>query len=87
MASYVISYDLPEGSEYQPLIDRIKQYGTWAHVTQSTWVVVTEDTAKTIRDALNVFIPEGGRLLVVQSAHIAAWNNAMCTNDWLQKNI
>lgn len=87
MASYVISYDLPEGSEYQPLIDRIKQYGTWAHVTQSTWVVVTEDTAKTIRDALNAFIPEGGRLLVVQSAHIAAWNNAMCTNDWLQKNI
>lgn len=87
MTSYVISYDLPEGSDYQQLIDRIKQYGTWAHITLSTWAVVTEDSATTIRDTLKSYIPEGGRLLVVQTAHIAAWNNAMCTNEWLQKNI
>lgn len=87
MDSYIISYDLPEGSDYENLINRIKQYGTWAHVTLSTWVVVTEDNATTIRDTLNSFIPEGGRLLVVKSAHVAAWNNAMCTNDWLLKNV
>lgn len=87
MNTLVISYDLPEGSNYQPLIDRIKQYGTWAHITLSTWAIVTKDTTTMVRDALNAFIPQGGRLLVVQSAHVAAWNNVMCTNEWLQKNI
>jgi hypothetical protein len=87
MATYIISYDIPETSDCQSLIERIKQYGTWAHITQSTWAVVSSDTASTIRDALNSFIPEGGRLIVVQTANIAAWNNTLCTNDWLQKNI
>lgn len=87
MASFIISYDLPENGDYQSLIERIKQYGTWAHITQSTWAIVSADTASSIRDALNCFIPEGGRLIVVQTANIAAWNNTLCTNDWLQKNI
>lgn len=87
MATYIISYDIPQGNDYQQLIDRIKRYGTWAHVTLSTWVIVTEDTATTVRNALNAYIPDGGRLLVVKSANVAAWNNVMCTNDWLQKNI
>lgn len=87
MASFIISYDLPEGSNYDNLIERIKQYGTWAHITLSTWAVVTGDSASVIRDTLNSYIPNGGRLIVVKSANEAAWKNAMCTNDWLQKNI
>ena len=87
MATYIISYDLPEGSNYDNLIDRIKEYGTWAHITLSTWAVVTEDTASIIRDTLKSYIPEGGRLFVVKSANVAAWNNTMCTNDWLQNYL
>ena len=87
MATYIISYDIPEGSDYDGLIGCIKKYGTWAHITQSTWAVVSEDAASSIRDNLNGFIPQGGRLIVVQTANIAAWNNTMCTNEWLQKNI
>lgn len=63
MASFIISYDLPEDSDYQPLIERIKQYGTWA--------IVTEDSATIIRDALGALIPEGGRLMVVKSSNNA----------------
>ena len=87
MASFIISYDIPSNRDYQSLIDTIKHYGTWAHITQSTWAIVTDSTASEIRNALNAYIPEGGRLLVVQSANIAAWNNVMCSNDWLKKNI
>jgi hypothetical protein len=86
MASFIISYDIPNSNE-QGLIERIKRFGTWAHITHSTWAIVTDSTASEIRDSLNDFIPTGGRLLVVQSANIAAWNNVMCSNDWLKKNI
>ena len=87
MASFIISYDIPEGSDYQSLIKRIKQYGTWAHITLSTWAIVSSENASAIRDELNAYMPEDGRLIVVQSANIAAWKNTMCTNEWLQKNI
>lgn len=87
MASYIISYDIPKGSDYDSLISCIKQYGTWAHITESTWAIVSHDSASSIRDTLNHYIPDGGRLIVVQSANVAAWNNTMCTNEWLQKNI
>lgn len=87
MASFIISYDIPKGHDYDGLIERIKQYGTWARLTESTWAIVTRDSASIIRDTLNRFIPDGGRLIVVQSANVAAWNNTMCTNEWLHKNI
>ena len=87
MATFIISYDIPKGNDYDGLIGRIKQYRTWAHLTESTWAIVSLESASDIRDALNSFIPEGGRLIVVQSANIAAWNNPMCSNEWLHKNI
>lgn len=85
--AFVISYDLPEGGNYDALIERIKKYKTWAHITKSTWAVVTESTAVEIRDELIKVVGDDARLFVVQSAHVAAWNNTMCSNDWLKKNI
>lgn len=87
MATYIISYDIPQDNNNDGLIERIKKYGTWAHITDSTWAIVSTDSASNVRDALNRFIPDGGRLIVVQSANIAAWANTMCSNEWLQKNI
>lgn len=86
--SFIISYDLPSGSDkYNALIDRIKQYGTWAHITLSTWAIVSECSANEIRDTLKSIIGEESRLIVVQSANVAAWSNSICSNDWLKKNI
>ena len=85
--AFVISYDLPEDGNYDALIERIKKYKTWAHITQSTWAIVTESTSVEIRDELIKIIGKDARLIVVQSAHVAAWNNTMCSNDWLKKNI
>ena len=47
MASYIISYDLrkPERN-YEALYEAIKAYGTWAHINESLWAVVTSQTDK-----------------------------------------
>ena len=79
--------ELKEGSDYEPLINRIKEYGTWAHITLSTWAIVTENSASEVRDVLKPLVGEEGRLLVVQSAHVAAWSNVMCSNDWMKNNL
>ena len=40
MSSKIISYDLcAPGRNYDALYKAIKAYGTWAHITESTWFV------------------------------------------------
>ena len=50
--TYIISYDLKKADDedYENLYQAIKAYGTWAHITESTWAVKTSDSAKKIRD-------------------------------------
>jgi hypothetical protein len=85
--TFIISYDLPEGSDYKDLYVALKSYGTWAKVTKSTWAIITERKAKEVRNHLLEYIPDGGRILVVKSGSIAAWRNVICSNDWLKKNL
>lgn len=89
METYIISYDLnsDKSSDYTKLIDFIKSFGTWAHITESTWAIKTNKTAKEIRDEIADIMPEGSRLFVVKSGLSSAWRNVICSNDWLKKYL
>ena len=63
---YSISYDLKSpGRDYDSLINAIKAYGTWWHQTESVWLVVTNQSAATIRDTLMRHIDRNDLLFVV----------------------
>lgn len=89
MATYIISYDLSNASDaqYESLYEKIKGYGTWAHITESTWAIVTEQKAVAVRDYLTENIPQGSRVFVVKSGVEAAWKNVICKNEWLKNNL
>ena len=89
MSCYIISYDLKDASDsdYETLIDAIKGHGAWAHVTESTWAVLSEDNQKQIRDRLGKLLPDGSRLFVIKSGTAAAWKNVLCRNQWLKDNL
>lgn len=91
MNSLVISYDIVADSTsadvYTRLYEAIKGYGTWAHITESCWAIKTDCSAVDVRNNLLGIIRSTDRLFVVQTAHIAAWNNTLCRNDWLKENI
>ena len=89
METYIISYDLnsAEPSDYTKLSNCIKSFGVWAHITESTWAINTDKTAKEIRDEISNFMPEGSRLFVVRSGLSSAWRNVICSNDWLKKYL
>lgn len=84
---YIISYDMAEGGNYDKLYDAIESYGTWAHITESTWAVETEDSATKIRANLSQYLPKGSRLFVVKSGAEAAWRNVLCRNQWLKGHL
>ncbi len=87
MACYIISYDLQEGEDYGPLYAAIKSYKTWAHITESTWAIVTPNSAKEVRDHLAAHTYAGDRIFVVLSGVEAAWRNVICRSEWLKKNL
>lgn len=85
--SYIVSYDLAEGGNYNQLFEHIKSYGYWAHITESTWAILTTKTVCEIRDAIAAYLSEGSRLIVVESANVAAWRNVICKNEWLKEHL
>ena len=98
--TYIISYDVNQSAPLTPLANQkssmkvyedlyaeIKSYGTWAHITDSCWAVVSVDSAAAIRDRLLICMRPCDRLMVVQSAHVAAWKNVKCNSEWLQNNL
>ncbi len=84
METYIISYDMAWGGDYKALHKAIQNYEAWAHITKSTWAVLTEDSAQVIRDHLSGYLPDGSRLFVVRSGDEAAWQDVNCPSEWLQ---
>ena len=88
MTCYLISYDLiGPNRDYDGLIEAIKEYGTWAHITESFWAIVTESKAKDVRANLKRYLDSNDRIFVVKSGTEAAGSNVICKNEWLKKNL
>lgn len=87
METYLISYDLSNKDKYKELFEKIKSYGKWAHITESFFAIVSDKSAIEIRDELLKIIGDESRLMVVRSAHEAAWHNTLCTSEWLKKSL
>lgn len=79
MTAFIIGFDLnKEGAAYQEankaLSEAIKEhFPTYWHHLDSTWVVVSNFSAKEIRDLLAPYVDSNDELLVVQSAGVGAW--------------
>jgi len=87
MPCYIISYDLRNNRNYESLYKAIKDYGTWARITESTWAIVTDEPAKEIREYLLEHMDDDDRLFIVKSGIEAAWQNVRCRNQWLKKHL
>lgn len=88
MNTYIISYDLNEKQNYDGLYNKIKDYKTWAKITESTWAIKTNNSAVEVRDSLKQVIKDDdNRLFVIKSGLEAAWSNVIGKNEWFQKNL
>ena len=88
MQTYIISYDIAEGGDYDDLHEAIEECSIEAApITESTWAVVTRYTSAQIRDYLSDYLPDKSRLFVVRSGIEAAWWNVFCPNKWLKRNL
>lgn len=88
MNTYIISYDLRQpGRNYSGLIQAIQRYTIWGKLTESCWCIKSLESAVQVRDNLLKYIDLNDRILVVQTAHVAAWSNLLAPNEWVRSNI
>ncbi len=91
MPSYIITYDLSKpGRDYPSLYNNIKGItGTWAHISESSWLVVGEKlTCVDIRDKLSPSIDSNDKIFVAKLTGEAAWIglNQKAT-EWIKSNF
>lgn len=88
MTSMIIEYDLcSPGRNYDELYKEIKSYGVWAHITESTWFIKTNDSCVQVRDKLSAHMDTNDRLFVAGLTGVAAWRNVLCDSEYLKKNL
>jgi hypothetical protein len=87
MATYLISYDLRNQRNYEELFQAIKAYGTWAHIHQSFWAVVTTQSAEEVRDDLTQHMDSDDQIFVAKYGSEAAWRGTICKYEWLHDNL
>jgi len=94
MATYLIGYDInKEGAAYASANERLttaikRTFSPWWHHLESTWIVVTSDSAKNIRDQLRQELDGNDELLVVKLSGEAAWHGFDDKGSgWLKNNL
>lgn len=87
-SSKIVTYDLcAPNRNYDNLIAFIKSYSVWVRVTESTWIIGTEESCVTLRDKLKQHIDSNDRLFVAALTGEAAWFNVRCDNDYLKEHL
>ena len=89
MPCYIVTYDLSEASpeKYKDAHDRIKSYGTWAYITESSWAVVTAHSAVQVRDHIGGVLKRGDTVLVGVLTRPAAWAGVSDdVTEWLRQH-
>ena len=81
---YAIGYDLggPE-RDYEELIDAIKDYGVYAKVVESMWIVQTTDSCSDIRNNLQQHMDDNDHIIVLGLDGTYSTYNSQNTLDWL----
>ncbi len=73
---------------YDDLCTYLKSFGTYCPITESTWAIVTEQTAVQLGNGIARVIGAGDRNAVIRSGREAAWCGvSQDVSDCLQKYL
>jgi ribosomal protein RSM22 (predicted rRNA methylase) len=88
MPCYIVTYELKQPRrEYVDFIGAIKSYDDWAQILDSTWAIVTDDSATEVRDHLWALVDPQDGLFIVEAGQDAAWQDVRCENQWLRNHV
>ncbi|WP_127475035.1 SinR family protein [Microbacterium sulfonylureivorans] len=89
MTTYMVGYDLGKpGRDYDGLHEYLKSFRTYWHNLDSTWLVVTSESAEQLRNGAGRFLDNSDKLLVCQVTTPGAWRGfGESGSEWLMKYL
>lgn len=89
MSNFLVSYDLHNKRNYQPLYDALERLGA-VRILESVWLLSTSMGAGELREHLRQFIDGDDSLVVIELLYGADWSAVRVKktgSDFLQKNV
>lgn len=87
MPSFIVSYDLISNKDYSKLYEAIRNYGSYAHVLESVWIIKSSSSSSNIRDNLKSYLDSDDKLFVAKLTGESAWKNLpKDVSDWIKNN-
>ena len=84
--SKIITYDLCNSKKnYEDLYEYLRSFSLHARVTESTWIVSSTKSCKTIRDELNNILDSDDCYFVGKLSGESAWHNALSGSEKLKE--
>jgi hypothetical protein len=89
MKSYIVTFETSSDASRNKLRDEMKKFGSYCPIHKYCWAIVTDKSAKEIRDFLSPNLANDERIFVVRSGTEAAWRNSYGEkhNEWLKENL
>jgi len=88
MAVYVVSYDLRKpGRDYKGLSEVLQSSPSWWHYLESTWLIVTSESAGELYNRLVSHLDEGDSILVIQAGSDRQGWLPKDAWTWIQQNL
>ena len=88
MSAFSINYDLKvPGRDYSGLYEAIKATGKWWHYLDSTWIVVTTETAGEIWRRLSTHVDKNDYLLIIEITNNAQGWLPKEAWEWIHANV
>lgn len=87
MSSFIVSYDLISDKDFSKLYEAIRNYGSYAHVLESVWIIKSSSSSSNIRDNLMSYMDSDDKLFVAKLTGESAWKNlSKEVSDWIKNN-
>lgn len=88
MKIYLVTYDLHvRGQKYTELLDKIKESGMWAMLSESSYAIGTEKAPQQLYDYLKTSLDSNDQLYIITLTKPYTGFGTEEVNNWLEKHL
>jgi hypothetical protein len=87
MPVYLVTYDLNKETKRPNITGKIKEYGYWAKLSESSYAIKTEQTPQQVYNVLQPLLDSNDTLYVITLKRPHYGQGSKEVNQWLENNL
>lgn len=87
IATYIVTYDLNKETVRPKIVDAIKQYGTWAKLSESSYAIAVNKTPVDVYNDLLPLLDGNDQIYVITLRRPYYGQGSEDVNKWLEDNL